>query len=209
MKDARKLSLAAIPAVLALPGLAAAQMTVEKPWLIKIGGSRWSSSEVRDFTNPTAITLGLGYQMPSHGFMSRENGRSFIEADWLHSDDDGNRLDSFGVWYVERVPFSMPTTAQQGMFYGGLGVGLAFNSARAEGTGGTGGSSGGGGSSTNALSLTGGVNDESFRSTRLGILGLIGYEFQQNFFIEAQFRWTGEIEGTRTDSFGLMLGFRF
>lgn len=209
MVNTKKLALTTVPALLAIPAFSSAQM-VENPWQIKLGASRWSSSNVRDFTNETALSFGLGYQLPNRGLMG-PNSRSFVEADWLQSNSDGNRVTSVGFWYVERAPFSPPMAGQKGMFYGGLGVGLAFNSARARGTGTTGGGSsgGGGGSQAAFLSLENGTNTETFNSTRLGFMALVGYEFDNNLFVEAQWRFSGTIEGANTDSLGLMIGFRF
>ncbi len=216
MKDIRTLGYLAIPLALAIPGIASAQDREEKPYQIKVGLSRWTSGEVRDFAGGNTFNIGFGYRLPSRSFLSAERGRSYIEVDYLRADDDGDRADSFGLWYTERVALSEPVAGQKGMFYGGLGVGVTFNGAklgRDRNGGGGGGNNGGGGSSGGGSSAQlfdfNGNRGDSFRNTRIGFLALLGYEFDRSFFVEAQYRFGGSLEGNSMDSIGLMLGFRF
>lgn len=167
-------------AVFALAIPATAQ-TMEKPWFLRLGLGLPTDLDV---ITDTGFYVGGGKRLEMNGILSRDRGMPAIELDWLHLDGNGVKFDSVGAWFTERVPLDQNMMMRgEGYLYGGLGLGIVFNRVDA-----------------------GFTNEE----TEFGAQALLGYQVNEDFFVEAQYRYAGTaVNNFDADSFNFVLGYRF
>ncbi len=151
------------------------------PFYVRAGLFLPSDGDIQDFVSENGIGIAVGYELQNQSFLSRDFGRASVELDYWSVSGNSNDVTSWGLWYTERVPFSQPIQGQ-GTFYYGLGGGFLFN--RID-------------------------SGTSVDNSRFGLLALLGYDFNENFFVEGQYRWAGELEGVNMDGISIMVGYRF
>lgn len=207
-------------ALFATPAMAQMDSSVVKPFSVRAGVAWLTQGDAREFARNNGLTLGVGYDLPMKSFLSPETGTPSIELDWQRHEEDGYRLDSFAVYYVERVPFDQMAVAKGSYLYGGVGVGVSFNSGEAgdDGNGGGGGyddddDDGGYEGYVGAIGTFDARQDftpgDSFSRATIGAKFIIGYKINPSFFIEGAYKVGGSIEGLRSDSLSLMVGVKF
>jgi hypothetical protein len=128
------------------------------------------------WTEDWGTHLVLGASAPEKAFI----GYPWVDIDWTRSTGNGNRIDSVGVMYVERIPLG------QGPYLG-LGVGSFYNNIRIEREDYT----------------------QRQNNWRIGGRGLAGWNLPAGLFIETGYNLSGKVGGTKTDSVDLSLGIRF
>lgn len=207
MERTFKLALLSLPFALALP--ANAQSTkLMNPFSVRLGASFLTHGDSRDFARASGLTLGLSYDLAGKSFISPGFGVPSIDVDWQRHEDDGNRLDSFDIMYVERVPLDQMKVETGSYPYWGAGVGLFYNYGKARDR--EIGNGGGGGSGEYGVNAASGVDPgDDFSRVSAGLKLILGYRFNQQFFAEAGYRFSGSVEGLRTDGLTLSLGVRF
>lgn len=181
----KRILIAGLVASMAAVSLAGGQYgsaQAANPFYVRAGIFLPNDSDIQDFVNENGLGIALGYELQSQSFLSRDLGRASVELDYWSVSGNSNDVTSWGLWYMERVPFSQPIRGQ-GTFYGGLGAGFVFNDIDAGGTG--------------------------VDNSRFAFLALLGYDFNENFFLEGQYRWAGELEGVNMDGISIMVGYRF
>lgn len=162
--------------VLALPAVAA-----ERPPFYVAGGVSQFGTEIRNLTRDYPWTIGLGWGESESALF----GSPSIDLEWTHAAGQGNKFDSYGVTYNERMMVS-------DSLYFGLGIGSYYNKIDATDDDGT-------------------VYDGSrwFPAGR-GMLGLsLGGGKYGAIFTELAYTYRGKVEGLDANSFSLVLGFWF
>jgi hypothetical protein len=153
------------------------------PVTLRIGAAMLTDSQARDAVGSTGLNAGLSYDLPFSGLFHAPGERGSFDFDYLGFWRNGNNFNNFGFSYVERVPFSTGVVTGPA-FYGGLGVGVWYDSA-----------SGGGGGSVNR--------------TTIGGKALLGLAFDQKFSVELSYDFRPNFFGVSPNAFTLSLGYRF
>ena len=164
---------------------------------VQVGGDWLTNSTARDGTSSIGIYLGYSRRLPTRSLISPDRGWAGIDLDWDHNSGHSNKLESFGLSYVERIPFSHAnggTVPYYGVGIGGfydrlsVGTSLAFASVGS------------------AAATSGDPTDHQFR---IGGKALVGASFSDRYFAELSYRMSGKIQGVRTDTVNLAIGTRF
>jgi len=184
MHGASKSLIATLP-LLALASLATADYKSGDTISLDAGFGYLTNSSTRKIVDGNGFTAGIGYALPFKGVLSPQSGRASIDVDWNRNTGKGNTFNSVAAEYVERIPLSMSTTmnANQPMPYFGIGVGAFFDNAKV------------GGVTTN--------------KTEFGGEAMLGVLFSKQFYVEASYRVSGEVNKTNVDNLNLVVGVRF
>jgi len=118
----------------------------------------------------------LGASAPEKAFI----GYPWLDFDWSRSTGNGNRIDSLGILYIERIPLG-------NTIYLGLGPGSFYNNIRIQRDG----------------------YIERDHKWRLGGRALLGANLPAGLYLEAGYNYSGSVAGLKTDSADLSLGIRF
>jgi hypothetical protein len=179
-------TLIALPVLVAAIGETRAQdaeaaATGEPRFSVRLGATRLSDG-------PTRRASGSGGFEAAVGLAIRQCGRAEVE---YARTSGNNRVKTLGVNYTHVLPLNKQEfrTTGQGA-YAGLGIGVYRVSA----------DFGGGGSGIAAMSDS---------ATRIGGKILVGYQFQNRYFVEAGFTKIGSVRGADPSRFGASLGIRF
>lgn len=159
-----------------LPAIAA-----DRPPFYIDGGVARFDAKIREMTRDYPWTIGLGWGETESAIF----GSPSLDLEWAHAAGRGNKFDSYGVTYNERMMLS-------DSLYFGLGVGSYYNKIKAVDNAGT-------------------VYDGSrwFPAGR-GMLGLnLGGGRYGAFFTELVYSYRGKVEGLDANGFSLVLGFWF
>jgi len=169
-----------IVGLLAFFTCAHAQMTGFSVW----AGVSWlTDSSARAAVGDTGLHVGAGYSLPTwHGVMSPQHGHASVDVDYDHFSRSGVTFDAWGISYVERVPISpvYPGTSVAAVPYFGLGVGVWMDH----------------------------VTGFSNRST-IGGEGILGMNFQRQFFVEAAYHFRADYQGNSPNTFTASVGVHF
>lgn len=156
----------------------------ERPWTLRLGADLPSDSQLRRSIAKTGLRAGLSYRLPWKSTFG-PNAWPSLDVDYFQFNGNGQRAEGFLFTYVERVMLQnveLGGPTSRGPYLGaGLGVAFLFGRTAAS------------------------ANLDEYRAN---ILGLVGYQFTEQFSFEASYRFSGSLGGVRTDSLGLMLGYR-
>ncbi len=163
---------------LATAGLASA---ADRPPFYAAGGFGLFDSEIRTLTKKFPWMVGIGWGEKQRALF----GSPSIDLEWIHSEGQGNKFDSWGLTYNERAVLSES-------LYFGLGIGTYF-------------------SKIDAVSSSGAVYD----GQRIfpGGRGMIGINFASGsygaIFTEFAYTYRGKVEGLQANNLSLTLGWWF
>jgi hypothetical protein len=174
---------ACCPLLLLLVGACAAQ---EPAIALAVGPTVFSDRDSRrliqsddgyDFKDDHGWKAVLGMSAPERAIF----GYPWVDFDWSRTKGDGNRIDSFGVYYIERVPLG-------DMLYVGGGIGSVYENLRLE-------------------TPTGRRRDDEWTLSGKAAAGIVLYG---SLYVEGSFQYNlGETLGVDTDLYGVIAGFRF
>ncbi len=119
----------------------------------------------------------LGLSAPERALF----GYPWVDFDWSRTTGGGNRIDSVGVYYLERVPLG------QTLYLGG-GIGSVYENVRIE-------------------TPTGKRRDDEWTLGAKAVVGLVVYG---SLYVEGSFQYNlGKTLGVETDLYGIVAGLRF
>ena len=209
----------------------ASAATTQKPIALQIGAGYIPSGDGRSASSDFGLHVGGRYILPLPALSASVGGHSSIDADYNHNAGNGGHVDSYGLTYMERIPFSKTTGPV--VPYGGIGIGIFRADAKVRRTkttttttlGGavrrplqinsTGGSNGGlppptpTGSNGGTTTTTTSSYFQSGNSTNIGGKILLGLQFQGGVYTEVSYILSGSTQGVRSDTVNVDLGIRF
>ncbi|MBA3686009.1 MAG: hypothetical protein H0W72_12340 [Planctomycetes bacterium] len=119
----------------------------------------------------------LGMSAPERAIF----GYPWVDFDWSRTKGEGNRIDSVGTYYMERVPLGS-------MFYLGAGLGSVYENLRLE-------------------TPTGKRRDDEWTFGGKAVVGLALYG---PLYVEGSYQYNiGTTLGVETDLYGVIVGLRF
>lgn len=200
------------PALLAAPlalGLAAPSNAQTRPKSItaEIGGAYAMNGDVRDATQDVGIHVGLGYILPTKVANMDNPSWTTVGLMYNQNSGNGNKLTVWGLTAEQRYSLAKPGSMSTVRPYVGIGIGVYRDRAK-------------GGEETPPVSsgietagagqgIEEGDSDVSETKTRIGGRLIAGLDFNQAYYAELAYNYTGKVFDTRTDSVTLAVGLRF